>query len=497
MLKAVIFDDEYIVLEALSALVDWEGLGIRLAGAAGDGISALETFRNVRPDIVLTDIRMPGKDGLQLLEEILEEAPDTCCIVFSGFNEFEYVKRAIRLGVADYVEKPFTEHGIEQALRKALRQIRKKEAVKDLERKWDASRRELLDKAVWDLLLHGREALAKWRETFGQEERHVQAVTVMAAAGDFALPDHPAYRTVDLRIEGKKVAVVFHFMELSHAYWDEIASDLDSAGTAVGIGRTYPNPEEAPRSYQEALHALKYALLLEAKGAMKFGELGASRLSPEGWPDREEAIVLSMRTGNKAMLMDEVDRFIGWIHASKVDPDVAEREMLKLIYIAMDAAKGNAAGTGSLFPPNEPYMPHIEIRKASSAGALSEWFREQMALLADKGLDARERIKHAAVEKACRFIERNVTRDVSLQETAEHVGLNATYLSVLFKEVMGETYIKYLTRIRMEMAKTLLNKGCKVSEVGAKVGYLTNRHFTEVFKKYTGKTPGQFKDGSI
>lgn len=267
MIKAVLFDDEYIVLEALGALVDWRGLGIELAGTAGDGLSALAMFRSVRPEIVLTDIRMPGKDGLQLVEEIMEEAPDTCCIVFSGFNEFEYVKRAIGLGVADYVEKPITEQSIERALRKVLGQIGRKEEIRTLERKWEA-------------------------------------------------------------------------------------------------------------------------------------------------------------------------------------------------------VKGN----------------------------LSEWFWTRIEADANNDADAQERTKHAAVEKARLYIEQNFARDITLQETAEHVGLNATYFSILFKEVIGEAYIKYLTRCRMEFAKTLLRKGFKVNEVSERVGYLTHRHFSEVFKKYTGMTPGQFRD---
>lgn len=252
MIKALLFDDEYIVIEALEALVDWQGLGIELAGTAYDGLSALAKFRDVRPDIVLTDIRMPGMDGLQLIERIMEEAPFTCCIVFSGFNEFEYVKRAIQLGVADYVEKPITETAIEQALRKALKAL----------------------KTADFLYVHGFDRIAE--------------------------PD-------------------------------------------AACGETEPS-------------------------------------------------------------------------------------------------------------------------------------------------------KQAIVQKARRFIEQNVARDISLQETADHVGLNATYFSVLFKEVMGETYIKHLTRYRMELAKELLRKGLKVHEVSERVGYLTHRHFSEVFKKHTGLTPGQFRE---
>jgi len=494
MLKAVLFDDEYIVLEALGALVDWSGLGIELAGTAADGLSALEVVREVRPDIVLTDIRMPGKDGLQLIEEIMEEAPDTSCIVFSGFNEFEYVKRAIRLGVTDYVEKPITELAIESALRKALGLIDRREETRRLESKWADSKRELLEKSVRELLMFGPEAEAKCRDGFGPEAGRVSGITVMAAAEPFGLPEHPAYRFVRLRNEREMLAVVFHFLELPSSYWDDVADDLETAGIALGIGQTYPEWGESARSCAEARLALKTALLLQGAGAVRYGELKDRNASPDALSEREEAILLAMRAGNKTLLMEQVGGFLEWIRSARVDADLAEREMLKLIYLTMEAAREHGANPELRGSAKELYMPHVDIRTAAERGRLSDWFRDQIESIADGWMRVREQNKHAAVEKARLYIELNVTRDVSLQEAAEHVGLNPTYLSVLFKEVMGETYIKYLTRYRMELAKSLLRKGLKVSEVSEKVGYLTHRHFTEVFKKYAGRTPGQYRD---
>ncbi|WP_274651378.1 helix-turn-helix domain-containing protein [Paenibacillus humicola] len=493
MIKAVVFDDEYIVLEALGALIDWKGLGIELAGTAMDGISALETFRSVRPEIVLTDIRMPGKDGLRLVEEIMEEAPDTCCVVFSGYNEFEYVKNAIRLGVTDYVEKPITETSIERALRKVLGQIGRNEEIRTLERRIEETRRELLEKAVWDLLRFGKEAEAKWRDCFGQEAGRVCGVTVLAAKEAFTLPVHAAYRTVFLRSERERLAVVFHFMALPQSYWDDIASDLDTAGVTAGIGTTAADPAGADRSYSEAQRALKSALLLGLKGAVRFSEPGDWSASPDSLAERAESVILSLRAGSRALFLEQVDRFLDGIREAKADPDVAEHEMLRLIYAASEAVK--EAGGPLNDAPQEPCVPHIEIREAAERGAAPDWFRERIEAIADGGMKLREQSKHTAVEKARLYIERHISRDVSLQEAAEHAGLNATYFSVLFKEVMGETYIKYVTRCRMELAKTLLRKGYKVGEVSEKVGYLTHRHFSEVFKKHTGLTPGQFKEG--
>lgn len=251
MYKVVIFDDEYIVLQGLSKMINWTSYGLELVGTASDGLSALEMVQRQAPDIVFTDIRMPGMDGLSLIEEILQTAPNMYCIVFSGFNQFEYVKRALQLGVIDYLEKPITLDSIKSSIERVLTRI-------------------------------------------------------------------------------------------------------------------------------------------------------------------------------------EADR---------------EMDMLR------------------------KQMEEINTEAAS----------------VDQG-------KLGAIVRAKAYIEQNVSRELSLNEVAEYVGMNAAYLSALFKEEVGESYIKFLTRLRMDLAKKLLLKGYKVNEVSERVGYHTYRHFSEIFKRYTGMTPGQFKE---
>ncbi len=493
MLKAAVFDDEYIVLQGLRTLIDWTSFGIELIGTAEDGLSALALFRSHRPDIILTDIRMPGFDGLQLIEEIIREAPETYFIVFSGFNEFEYVKRAIHLGVTDYLEKPVTIQNIEKAIRKVIAQITKRQEAHELKIKWEGSKRELLEKATLDLLLIGDESEAKWRESFGFDAERVTGTTVLASTSDhFSLSEHSDYHVVALRNGQERLIVIFHFQSPSHEFWDRLFNEADHADIAIGSGRTYSGVAQASISYKEAQRALRSARFLGENGIIRFEDLGDFITTPEGLSEREEAIILSLRAGNKAGLLEQIDRFIQWIQTEKLDPEVAEREMLKLIYLALEVSR-EAAGDKPT-PLHGSYMPHVEIREMVAQGKMAEWFRDQIERIADRTMDSRENTKHGSVDLARSYIEQNCTRDLTLQEVAGHVGMNTTYLSVLFKEVMGESYIKYLTRYRMELAKTLLKKGLKVNEVSEKVGYHTYRHFSEVFKKYTGITPGQYKD---
>jgi two-component system response regulator YesN len=496
MLKAVVFDDEYIVLKGLQAMIDWPSFGIELTGTASDGYSALELFRKVQPDIILTDIRMPGMDGLQLIEAVMKEAPNTYCIVFSGFNEFEYVRRAIELGVADYLDKPITIQSIEKAIRKMLVKTEEQKENLAIKQKWEESKQELLEKATLDLLLTGIESLPKWRSCFGPDVERLKGVTVLAYSGKFVWTNQEQVEAVAVKHGQEQWLALFHYEHPTHEWWEWLAYDvdlIDREAVAIGVGHTYSNLEQACASCKEAVRALRSARMLQTKGIVRFEELGEAMTTPKGLSEREEAIVLSIRSGNKAGLLEQIDYFIAWILKEKVDTEIIEREILKLIYMTLQTAQESGLDAKA-DEFHRRYMPHVEIREAAASGQLLPWFREQIEKIADLTMESRELTKHAAVEQARVYIEMNISRDLSLQEVAGHVGLNATYLSVLFKEVMGETYIKFLTRYRMEYAKILLAKGLKVNEASEKVGYHTYRHFSEVFKKHTGFTPGQYKD---
>lgn len=493
MLRAVVFDDEYIVLQGLETMIDWSGHGISLCGTATDGHSAITLFRELRPNIIFSDIRMPGLDGLQLVEIVLSEAPDTYCIVFSGFNEFDYVKRAIQLGVKDYLEKPITIQSIEAAIDKFKNYYHSQQEIKELQQKWQASKQERLEQATLELLLAADQALPKWNEIVGADAENLAGVTVIVSTEALALPGNAGYLPVSLRYAQERILVVYHFELPADGLWERVEPSSEEA--MAGIGRTYPSAQLASQSYKEAQKALRSARFLKIKGRVHFEEIADFLAVPEGLSEREEAVILNIRAGNKAELLEQVDQFISWLQSEKLDPEIAESQILKLIYLALRAYKENGAES-RIAELEKHYLPHIQIREMSAEGKMLDWFREQMERFADELAETREQVKHVSIEEARDYIERNISRDLTLAQVAEHVKMNPAYLSVLFKEVMGESYIKFLTRCRMELAKQLLNKGLKVNEVSEKVGYHTYRHFSEVFKKFTGLTPGQYKDSA-
>lgn len=480
MHKAVVFDDEFIVLQGFQTRVDWAGHDIELVGTAANGIEALALFRSVRPDIIFTDIRMPGMDGLELLEIITKEAPDTICIVFSGFNEFEYVKRAINIGVLDFIEKPITLRKIQDALLKVRIQMDKQ--------------KELLEKATLDLLLMGSEALSKFLSTCSVEASRIAGVTVLASSSDrVAFGEKGAYPVISVRNGSEYLKLVLHMKDDAESFQTDMNTWLENAGgVSVGSGRAYEELADASKSYREAQSALRYGMYLEEEGWTRYEDLAESGDLPDGLTAWEELFVFYIRTCDTKGVNQQLEQFKPSCEAKKLEKRLLELEILKLVYLGWEAAK--EAGVDMTLIMDTDRFPHVQLRQLATLDDIVTWFRDHITRIMQVMVDTRQRIKHASVDKAVQYMERNYQRDISLKEVAEHVGMNATYFSLLFKESKGISYIKFVTRMRMEQAKALLHEGLLINDVSVQVGYYHYRHFTEVFKKYTGVTPGQYRE---
>ncbi|WP_100405229.1 response regulator [Bacillus solitudinis] len=494
MLRAVVFDDEYIVLKGFKQMINWKKYMIDIVATAEDGHTALSIVREVLPDIVFTDIRMPGIDGLQLIESILAIAPETICIVFSGFQDYEYLRKAIKLGVTDYIEKPITIPKIEESMQKIIEKKNHQNHITSLRLKWKDSERDLLEKATLDLLLQHTKANEKWCNLFGDDADRIKAITVLACSkfhNTMLYENLPFYRIISIRNGEQYLYVVFHLDEEIDILQEQLVELSDITEGVIGIGRTYENINELSESYREAIKALKHALFIEEKGLFFFTDLGEAPTQPRDLSDREENVINFMRKGNLDAVLTELSRYIQWLRKEKIDPDVTEREILKLIYFAMEVVRDTAGEKSLLW--EKKYVPHVMISEQRNWTDLEQWLQTQFKMMMEITIERRQENKHSSIPKALTYIESYYNQNITLKDVSDHIGMNFTYFSLLFKEEMKMSYIKYLTKYRMEKAKSLLKGGENVTEVCKKVGYYTTRHFSQVFKKYYGMTPGDYK----
>ncbi|PAF19376.1 response regulator transcription factor [Terribacillus saccharophilus] len=485
MMRAALFDDEFIVIQGLQTMVCWEKFGIELIGTAQNGLEALDYFEANKPDIILTDIRMPGLDGLALIERILELESTTLCIVFSGFNDTAYLKKAIKLGVVDYLEKPVTLSKVEDVLARTIKKANEIKRIKTLETEWEINKQERLKQVLLQLMLHHEEGEKNWEQVMQSYSKKVYGFTVLALASkDFIQKEKPNLKSIPIRSGNEYFLVLLHLTALSSQHSKDLVTS--NVKGQVGIGRTYTEPGDLFKSYQQARKACRYAKFLEVS-ALHYEDIETYNTAPQDVSSIEKAIFASMRTTDEANLKEHVMNWMKELRQTR-QLELMEREIARMVYLGLEVAKEHGAQD-----PGDDYDFHREIRTLDTSEAMENWLLFKMISFLNGIQQAKNKESQGAVERAEVFIENYYHKDITLQDVAARAGMSATYFSMLFKETTGTTYIKYLTNIRIEKAKKLLLNGGKVKEVSEQVGYHSYRHFTEVFKKHTGVSPGLYR----
>ncbi|WP_238482615.1 response regulator [Lederbergia galactosidilytica] len=494
MLKMVVFDDEYIVLEGLKRMIDWEKYGIELVGTAMNGYEAISLFINQKPDIVLTDIRMPGLDGLAVIEKILAEVPETVCIVFSGFNEVEYLKKAIKLGVMDYFEKPVTLSMVQEVMKRTIKKINEKKRLERLEADWEKNYHIRLEKATLDLLTLGEQGEWNWRNVFGNKSNKIVGITVLAMKDHVKLLDSYDCQIVYAYYGGTYFLVLFHFDNNNEeVIITHFLKQLDHQ-ILGGLGSTYYQMKDASKSYREAFYAMEYGMFMGEKRLVKFKDIQRRTSVFEDFSKYKQAISAYLRVGDDKRLLEQVNLFIHKLEAQIKSREILENEILHLIYLCLEIVKEAEKDVCSREGFWAKYFPQQEIREIETWDKMVEWLHEQLNRMLGQIINIQQVSKQDAMEKACIFIDQFYNEAITLQDVADHVQITPTYFSSLFREKVGMTYIQYLTNKRIGKAKEMLIKGAKVMEVSEKVGYHSYRHFSEVFKRHTGNNPSEYKN---
>lgn len=520
MIKAVLIDDEYIVVEGLKAIVNWSEFGIEVVGSASDGVSGLELIEKEKPDIVFTDITMPRMNGLALIEKAKKVIPSGVFIIFSGYNEFEYARRAISLGVIDYLDKPVTIDKVEETLKESIKIINKKNEEAKLVEDFIESQKAMLEGLVRKLINGENVSNEKLLHILNDNNinlLNINSFTVAVAKQEEDIENHEKFISEMNKLftynnpnnlirhfilnDGKEV--IFTFFEMSDInnesesnlinYITEIRKQLQEQNIDfyMGIGESYKQVLDIGKSYLEAKKALKYAFFKDTTSIVHISDVEYSNHISNLADDGHDSIIFNIRSSNKQEVIGQVKNFLKNLESYNLPPEMFCHECLELIYLALKVS--TETGKDYVAEKEGGFIPHVEILKANTAYGISAWMISFFDDLMNWIANIQKNSNRKSIVKVREYLDENYHKDITLDEMAEMVNINTTYLSMLFKEQVGTTYIKYLTNVRLEKAKKLLNEGYKVKEVSEMVGYHNSRHFSELFKKTVGMTPDQFK----
>lgn len=527
MQKVMIADDEERICRLIEALVDWEKVGMEVVAIAHNGLEAAQMVKEERPDILITDIRMPGCSGLELIERVKKNIPELEIIIISGYAHFEYAKSAIKYGVGEYLLKPINKEELNSTLERLRAKIEsrlmEKEDKQQFARKSNNNVRRLRELLLERLLEQKEEKLSfeTLREEYYLEARPgcFQAIWLKIDSSEEELGE-----------EGKNIVIERSGRLLESSLKNKCFAMLckeQEWGGYIGIlNYGEERREEIRRILKDCLNQLESGKKLygEISFSMAVGSIvtepwemgkslvlasmiieerlvkGTGRLldyMPEGSSALHEKSLLEkyLRTvthGIEIMSQEEARKAIGQLMKGVAEvKDVRGYEVFELV-----------SSCGGLFlsqvesKDRREKLQHF-LGRCRQCGSQEALFKTLSGLQDDyirELVQQREGDMVRPIRQAKQYILNHYQEPITQEEVSNAVGLSSTYFSVLFKKEEGEGFAKYLTGVRMEQAKILLREdNCSVSEICRRVGYNDLKHFTHNFEKATGLKPGAYR----
>lgn len=521
MLRAILADDEAVILKGLRKLIDWEKMGIQIVGEARDGKEALELIERVKPDLAVSDIAMPELDGLDMLKRIGEMGLYTKVIFVSGYQEFSYAKRAVKYGAVDYILKPVEQEELEAALKKAVGLVDEQSRLKLLATEQDESELARIFHKI-----NGNQEYAR-QDLYEQfEALHIDVACKEFVGAAFRLyftksgPSNikmqelqkfSAYNRLQKKLEEEKWGFVIR-KDLNNCYVIFTLDPSEDAGT-VRI-RTHKLAEVMTSGQP---------IVVKTGVGERIGEIGALQLA---YKTSRFALELYYFTEEDEIWYDDVERsfldsFEDYQNCYKKlmegflsrKPSI-DMELNRILMVIRNLHFGNRFAAVNrcillITDVTKELMDNYLIdgsyrQKAEQAAEeirLKPLYRQACQVITACLTDLFETVKdgtgntsQSEVARIKQYIGAHYRENLTLESMAAFANMNLYYFSSYFKKNTGQNFKNYLTDIRMKEAGRLLaNTDCKAYEAAEAVGYKNVRQFNENFKGKYGKSPNEYR----
>lgn len=535
MLKVFLVEDEAIIREGLRDSIPWQQYGYTFVGEAGDGEQALPLIRKTQPDILITDIKMPFMDGLALSKIVAKEMPGIKIIIISGYDDFEYARQAISIGVEQYLLKPVAKSMLVKTLQEVQQKIQNEREQENYVEKFRSEMQEYEQfsrRRLFEEIVSGALSIEECYIRAGQLNMDIQGpcynlvlYTLQAKkehAGEANEPltqlrdelfhyfmEHSEYllvrqnlTTYAVLIKGEESCMeeytkecIEHIQKIMSSYeWD--VEWYAASGTMVTRLRFLPDCYAqvskilAHRHLMPEIHILNEAntqMFNQRDEESNLNNLDMAKIDPN-------LLKGFLQNGQLEELQDFVDDFI-------LSLGEAAKSKLFCQYLVLNVRFTSIAYLETLGYGQEEFLNSVECVKNMGLALSVEELRVYIKEMLGRAMEMRDNQSknqyRDIIGKAIAYIDENyASESISLTEVATYTDVSANYFSAAFSQEMQQTFVEYLTGKRMEKAKELLRSTDKrTAEIAAEVGYKDPHYFSFVFKKTQGCTPRDYKTG--
>lgn len=518
-MKVLIVDDEKHVRDGLRLLGNWEHYGIDHIIEATDGEEAKRLILEHQPEIIFTDMNMPKLDGIGLLKWISDYGINSKTIVVSGYDDFQYMRNAIACGSVDYLLKPIEPDHLNEVLDKAVREWMKQALVRQSTIETERVMNEIRP-LYWDHLFSSiiksqdsaRDAVKKIEKEFGiclskvpctiallsitpllkkfEGDKELTYFTLLNISNEFIWRDNGiAFRNVN--VENEIVILLWkkegHFNLLTKI--NEACLKFCEVQTMIAVGET---SDRLDHSYWTAHQTLLKYNLAVTKGKRIVSQDETSQGQLLHLLDYSQDFVWAIQSGS----VEQVDAVLDKIFKNLLDHKFISLEQLNIWDEQFKVLRENWLKEYNI---KEKIIVSNENNYWTEDGLFSfKSFQEEKRKEFHELIQFLNAFKDQkdtnSIQEIERFLRKNYDKEITLQDISNRFYLSREYISRRFKQEYHETITNYLTKIRMEKAKKLLeNPHFKVYEVAFKVGYQNEKYFSKVFKKASGLTPNEYR----
>lgn len=539
MFKLVIADDEVRTLEGISSCLSWDYYNVEISGLAKNGIEALELVRTVKPDILLTDIKMPKMDGIQLSKILREELPELKIIFITGYSDLNYIKSAFKYDVIDYILKPVDIEELESVVSKIVETCQLEKNMKqkriELEDKIKQSMPLLQEKFFRllisgvinnrDDILHRMDFLEVDLPKSGfymvlsiyiddyyllQENKSIHEKQIMEFLVINIISDTIGNFTKGVAFEYNEnefVGIISFDKDIEEYIIGEkieaIANDIKSKlnnelkiSVTIGVGEWVSQIEDINFSYERAMYAANQKLLL-GKNKIIFVDITKHKNEVENPLTLKEieSISIALRLGSFERAESVTDVIFKRIENIKsIDKQYIHGVCLQLISVVYNAMTDIFKNL-----PEEEQINIYELVnhlfKLETLEDLKEFILNTLKSFCDRVSKYQRNSSKKVIEDIKKIIYEKYYDEITISSIAKDVYLTPSYICLLFKQETGETINDFLTSFRIEKAKELMKGNmAKLYEISRKVGYSDPKYFSKIFKKYTGVNPSEYKN---
>lgn len=532
-MRVLLVDDDPLVRIALKTLIEWEKLGYELVGEASNGIEALHIIEEKTPDIVVSDMKMPQMNGIEMLEEINLLADPPSVVILSSYDDFHLVKEAMRLGADDYILKlSITPENLIKVLDRISDKIINREGKADnadmsrqITKNISAMRRNFLRDVIsglytsddfkesatlLDIHLRGAEVYCmaiKIDELYrfqdiSSKQLHILNFSIINIAEEIMGDLFHSYC-----FEGKTGEFFVIACEKEHQQgtieilieYGELLVDMlkqyININSKIGIGQGGNNYSGVCDAYNKAVSAIKQRFFKGNKKVILWDNFFINHKMDEDYSvfAHKDDIFKAITFHEQDQIKNILNIISNELALKRLSQEVILNGVLELFYIISEGFEQNGVDIKAVLIHS--HCSYFEIMHIESIVDVQKWIQIIIEDIVNY-MESNKEDTPAILSKMKRYIDEHYTEEITLSEVAKFVNLHPSYISSLLKIQTGMNYSKYVMHIRIEEAKRLLKEtNLKIYEVGEEVGYTNAFYFNRIFKKHTGRTPGEYREG--